>query len=243
MAMVTTTITAMAQKSSLTGDKPEPGRRANAVQEALELFRQPARLRFIDRTELPVEMLDVIKIAAGDDNTIQLWADTFNEVPNVVREAAVFYLQQTIARSGVDNFRMLGLQPGAATADIRAHKRWLLKWLHPDRNPSKWQAALFYRVSGVADQLESLSAAACSLPAEPSMLTKSSHGTSAHMRRQRLKPSQRRSPTPQVSWSDLIGRLTKRAAFVAMIGAFILLLWLVIMDPVKVGAKSMAIWL
>jgi inorganic triphosphatase YgiF len=128
-------------------------RRDFAVVEALEMFRNPVRARSNSKRQLPEGMLSLIKIAAGDEATVSQWAQSCRETPDVIRQAAVFYLQQTIAQSGSDKFRMLGLSAQASKDDVRAHKRWLLKWLHPDLNPSKWQTALFYRISAVAETI------------------------------------------------------------------------------------------
>jgi hypothetical protein len=55
-------------------------------------------------------------------------------VVEAVIEAARFYLQQLLFRADADCYRILGLEPGASRATARTHMRWLLQWLHPDRN-------------------------------------------------------------------------------------------------------------
>jgi DnaJ domain len=125
-----------------------------AILEALHVFKQPVRARSIHRRALPPGMLTVIKIAAGDQATIDDWSTACGESTLVIKQAASFFLQQSIAKAGQDRYRTLGLTPQATKEDIRKHKRWLLKWLHPDRNPSKWESALFHRVSVIAQSLE-----------------------------------------------------------------------------------------
>jgi hypothetical protein len=70
------------------------------------------------------------------------------------RTRAIFFLQQALLYPGADNYRVLGLSPGATLNDIKDHKRLLLKWLHPDRNSSSWEQLLFQRVATAATDLE-----------------------------------------------------------------------------------------
>jgi hypothetical protein len=116
---------------------------------ALEVFRQPILARRLQKQQLPDGMLDVIKIAAGDSATLNPNADD----PQL-HNAAIFFLQQALLSNENDNFRLLGLNPNANLDEIREHRRWLLKWLHPDRNHNKWESTLFARVNAAATQLE-----------------------------------------------------------------------------------------
>jgi hypothetical protein len=112
---------------------------------AVDVFSQPVLARRIQRHPLPEGMLEVIQIAAGnraDDNN------------HLSQEAAIFFLQQVLVSRENDNFRLLGLNPGASLELIKEHRRWLLKWLHPDRNHNKWESTLFARVNSAALQLE-----------------------------------------------------------------------------------------
>lgn len=49
---------------------------------------------------------------------------------------------------------VLALPQNWSSQDVREHKRWMLKWLHPDRNPSAWEANLFHRVKEASDRIE-----------------------------------------------------------------------------------------
>ena len=68
------------------------------------------------------------------------------EPATVVIEAARFYLQQALFRPEADSYRVLGIDPGASRATARNHMRWLLEWLHPDRNNNSWDAVYAERV-------------------------------------------------------------------------------------------------
>jgi hypothetical protein len=63
-----------------------------------------------------------------------------------VIEAARFYLQQVLFRPEADCYRILGIEPDASRATARSHMRWLLQWLHPDRNNNSWDAVYAERV-------------------------------------------------------------------------------------------------
>src|SRR5262249_6276428 len=49
-------------------------------------------------------------------------------------------------RPEADCYRILGIQPNASRAMARNHMRWLLQWLHPDRNSNSWDAVYAERV-------------------------------------------------------------------------------------------------
>ncbi len=112
---------------------------------ALELFSQPALARRIRQQPLPEGMLEVIQIAAGNSPS---------DRNQLSQDAAIFFLQQVLISRDNDNFRLLGLNHGASLELVREHRRWLLKWLHPDRNHNKWESTLFDRVNLAATQLE-----------------------------------------------------------------------------------------
>jgi hypothetical protein len=127
----------------------------SAVQDALKVYRQPSRLRLWRHQELPQDFLVLIKICAGDSETTDTWAKQFDLNETELHSAAVFIVNHVISRAGTDNFRLLGLPQSANAEDIRIHKRWLLKWLHPDRNHSTWESALFRKVTEAAKRIES----------------------------------------------------------------------------------------
>ena len=118
----------------------------NALDIALQLYRQPALARKVRRESLPPRVLSVIKIAAGSEEEIEQPAEHTPEEIREIREAAVFFLQNCLFQSGGDSYRVLGVERDASSEQMLAHKRWLLKWLHPDRNRNAWEAAYLQRV-------------------------------------------------------------------------------------------------
>jgi hypothetical protein len=99
-------------------------------------------------------MLTVIKVAASSEDEVRKLIPDHARAPSDIRAAAVFFLQQVLFAGQGDHYRVLGLTSGAAPEEVREHKRWLLKWLHPDRNNNAWESSLFLRVSQAAEQLE-----------------------------------------------------------------------------------------
>lgn len=125
-----------------------------AIEVALAVYKQPNQFVVPKTGNYPLFMLDVVKSAAGDEATLQKNSADLDVSTEQVSQASKFYLQKLCASAGDDPFRMLALDVGATEADIRDHKRWLLKWLHPDRNPSKWEAKFFMAVNQAAQQIE-----------------------------------------------------------------------------------------
>ena len=125
-----------------------------AIEVALAVYKQPNQFVVPKTGNYPLFMLDVLKSAAGDEATLQKHSDDLDVSTEQISQACKFYLQKLCASAGGDPLRMLALDVSAAQSDIRDHKRWLLKWLHPDRNPSKWEAKFFMAVNQAAQQIE-----------------------------------------------------------------------------------------
>lgn len=125
-----------------------------AIETALEAYRNPQAMRSLKRAPLPHGMLTLIKLAASspEELTKLVTEATARDLP--LQQAAAFFLQQQLIDAR-DDYRQLALAPGAVLQDVKEHKRWLLKWLHPDRNRNSWEAALFQRVAASAERLES----------------------------------------------------------------------------------------
>lgn len=106
----------------------------HAAELALDLTRMPALARSPVRSPIPPNIIELMRIAAASPKACQDAVDATGEPPEVLIDASRFYLQQMLFRPDADCYRILGLQPGASRATARAHMRWLLQWLHPDRN-------------------------------------------------------------------------------------------------------------
>jgi hypothetical protein len=117
-----------------------------ALQVALDIFRSPALVRKVKSQPLPKRVLPIIRIAAGEAIEEHLSDSTHGWKETDIRSAAVFFLQQILFDKNADDFRILGLTSDASLAEVKDHKRALMKWLHPDRNNNKWENALLQRL-------------------------------------------------------------------------------------------------
>ena len=120
------------------------GRRA--IDLALDLARMPALAGAMREQALPVDLLDVIRIAAGcPDASDAAFAATQKPV-RALRAAAVLYLEEILFFPHADLYRNLGVANDAAKSQMRLHMRWLLQWLHPDHNSNETATLLATRV-------------------------------------------------------------------------------------------------
>lgn len=128
-------------------------RRAGAVFDALALARTPALAGVMRQRRLPEDVLAVIKIAAGHEDTTVPILRGLRTRRSELEAACKFYLQEAVLYPEADHRRALGLAEDASDEVAREHRRWLLMWLHPDRNPDPWEAALLLRVQAAWTEL------------------------------------------------------------------------------------------
>lgn len=125
-----------------------------ALHLALDLAHAPTLAGVVRREPLPERVLDVIKIAAGCSETTAEAAKLTREAPEALRAAAVVYLQTALFAPYADNYRVLGVTRTASLEEIRRHLRWLMMWLHPDRQRDDWQLPLAERVLSAWEELK-----------------------------------------------------------------------------------------
>ena len=133
-----------------------------AIDAALKIYRRPDLVRAERRKVLPDNTLPLIRIASGSAIAPEFLTAERAKSEAEARDAAVFYIQQILLSPKSDEYRQLGLTYQATPQQISEHKRHMLKWLHPDRNPNKWESALFQRVVNAAGKLENRGTAASS---------------------------------------------------------------------------------
>ncbi len=126
-----------------------------ALETALELKRNTALVKSMHLQTLPEGVIDLIKCAGGCTETCTRLALAKQRSPETVRDAAIHFLLLVAFAPDASAERQLGLNPGEATRDaVRLHKRWLVRWLHPDHNKDPWQTVLFNRVLAASLQIE-----------------------------------------------------------------------------------------
>jgi hypothetical protein len=120
----------------------------HVIELALDLARMPALARSSVVPPLPANLIELMRIAAASPEACQAAVAQTGEPRHVVIEAARFYLQQILFRPDADCYRILGIQPAASRETARSHMRWLLEWLHPDRNTNnnRWDTVYAERV-------------------------------------------------------------------------------------------------
>jgi hypothetical protein len=118
----------------------------HVIELALDLARMPALARSSVVPPLPPNIIELMRIAAASPEACQAAVAQTGEPRHVLIEAARFYLQQVLLRPDADCYRVLGIKPAAPRATAREHMRWLLEWLHPDRNNNSWDAVYAERV-------------------------------------------------------------------------------------------------
>src|SRR6516165_9105870 len=119
---------------------------SHVIELALDLARMPTLARSSVVPPLPPNIIELMRIAAASPEACRVAAAKTGEPTAVLIEAARFYLQQVLFRADADCYRTLGIEPTVSRATARDHMRWLLEWLHPDRNNNSWDAAYAERV-------------------------------------------------------------------------------------------------
>src|SRR5215510_6237708 len=120
--------------------------RPHVIDSALDLARMPSFARTSMSSAIPPDIIELMRIAAGSPEACQTAVAKTGEPISVVIEAARFYLQHVLFRPDADCYRILGIEPTTSRATARSHMRWLLQWLHPDRNNNSWDAVYAERV-------------------------------------------------------------------------------------------------
>ena len=135
----------------------------HVIELAIDLTRMPALARRNVLPALPPNIIELMRIAAGSPEACEAAVAKTGEPTAVVIEAARFYLQHVLFRPEADCYRILGVEPNASRATARSHMRWLLQWLHPDRNHNGWDAVYAERVLKAWRELSSSSGSAVNL--------------------------------------------------------------------------------
>jgi hypothetical protein len=118
----------------------------HVIELALDLARMPALARSSGAPAIPPNVIELMRIAAACPEACHAAVVQTGEPTTAVIEAARFYLQQVLFRPDADCYRILGIKPTASRATARNHMRWLLEWLHPDRNQNGWDGVYAERV-------------------------------------------------------------------------------------------------
>ena len=121
---------------------------AGIVALALAFHRAPAQHPDLlhGRVPLPAGVDTLLKLAGGsapDPHAAAL------APPDQLRAAALFFVEQVLLHHDASHYRMLGLEPGASTGQIKEHHRLLMRMFHPDRerHADDWKDAFATRIN------------------------------------------------------------------------------------------------
>ena len=128
----------------------------DALEQALAAYRTPGRLPQLRNRPLPDSMLRLLRIAAGDADALAAAVQTTGESSATLIDAAVLYIQQILFAEDADSYRLLGVRADALKEQIQEHYRWLMRWLHPDRHPERWEVVYSDRVNRAWQTLSSM---------------------------------------------------------------------------------------
>lgn len=125
-----------------------------ALKLAIDLFQCPTRAPSLREAPLPSGVLDVVRVAAGDNAAISQAVELTGRSRQVVREAAGFFVEQVMLYPGADSYRVLGAKPDASHRELRRNMAVLLRWLHPDTDAQGERIVFSSRVTEAWDNLK-----------------------------------------------------------------------------------------
>lgn len=151
-----------------------------------------------------------------------------------IRAASAAFLGVVLFDRKADPYRVLGLAPGASAEEVRDHKRLLLKWLHPDRNPSPEARAMLRRVLEAAEAIDEGRASTTGAAPTPPPITVPRRGKASS----RSKARTRTYPARQAAWRviDAATRAAKIGLAAAVVTLVTLLAWRYFMEE-PIGAS------
>jgi hypothetical protein len=177
----------------------------HVIELALDLARMPALARRSALPPLPPNIVELMRIAAGSPEACRAAVAQTGEPRHVVIESARFYLQQVLFRPDADCYRILGVQPSTSRATAREHMRWLLEWLHPDRNNNNsWDTVYAERVLKAWREVSNGSAAKSFMLARVSSNEKRKRRSPASRVPWVARPAERRSLATQNPYRTFI---------------------------------------
>jgi hypothetical protein len=127
---------------------------AEALRLAIDLMHSPSQVRFLRSVPLPPDVLSLVCVAAGDEEATKAAVEETGRSREMLREAAVFFVEQLLLYPDADSYRVLGVRPDATYHELRRNMAMLLRWLHPDLDGHGERAVFASRVTRAWDTLK-----------------------------------------------------------------------------------------
>ena len=181
---------------------------------------------------LPEGVKDLLRIVAEGEWRAPSTEHVYrNHSAQDIRAASAAFLAAALFNRADDPYRVLGVAREASAEEVRENKRLLLKWLHPDRNPSTAAKSHLARVLAAAEAIEDGRArqAAQAAVTPPRIVV---------TRRSKPKRRSKSNPAKQAAYQlvDSFGRVAKILMTAAAVTIVCLLAWRFIMNE-PIGAS------
>ena len=79
-----------------------------ALKLAFDLFDFPSQARAAPKAPLPPDLVSLLRIAAGEEDTLREAVRASGRPPRIVRDAAGFFIEQVMLFPEADSYRVLG---------------------------------------------------------------------------------------------------------------------------------------
>ena len=126
----------------------------HALRSAIKLVHVPTNVRWLRAAPLPEGMLLLLHVAAGNEDALEKATRLTRRKKDDIRRAAGFFIEQVMLDPTADNYRRLGANRDAPIKVLRQHMALLMKWLHPDVEPSGHHALFAERVTRAWDMIK-----------------------------------------------------------------------------------------
>jgi len=103
-----------------------------ALKIAVDLLHVPSQVRLVRSEPLPDGVHTLLRIAAAEEDCAQTAALLMDRPPELMGNAAMFFIEQILFAPDADSYRVLGTGPQATSSELRRNVALLLRWLHPD---------------------------------------------------------------------------------------------------------------
>ena len=125
-----------------------------ALKVAVDLVHVPSQVRRLRSEPLPDDVLMLLRIAAGEEESERAAVELTGRSLEVIRRAAMFFIEQILFATDADSYRVLGADPQVSSAELRRNVALLLRWLHPDLDPSGERSVFIGKVTAAWNNLK-----------------------------------------------------------------------------------------